>query len=117
MRPIGIHHVSINVGDVPQAQAFYTEILGFVSRTDRPDFGFDGAWLDVGSQQVHLIKGNVPSANGQHYAIWVDDIEATVKEIRGKGVEVTDPIPVGRGLQAFLSDPAGNAIELHQVPA
>ena len=117
MRPNGIHHVSINVDDVPAAIAFYTDVLGFVTRSDRPDFGFEGAWLDVGSQQVHLLKAAVPSPNGQHYAIWVDDIETTVKEVRDKGVDVSDPMRVGRGLQAFLSDPAGNSIELHQTPA
>jgi len=107
--------VSVNVEDVAEAAAFYTDVLGFSLRGDRPDFGFDGAWLDVGCQQLHLIKGNVPPANGQHYAIQVDDIEVTIKELRSRGIEVSDAVAVNRNFQAFLSDPSGNGIELHQV--
>ncbi len=117
MKPIGIHHVSINVDDVEKAVTFYTEVLGFQVRGDRPDFGFDGAWLDVGGQQVHLIKAPPPPAAGQHFAIQVDDIDTKIKEIRELGVEVSDATPVARSRQAFLSDPAGNGIELHEVGA
>jgi hypothetical protein len=28
---------------------------------------------------------------------------------------VSDPRPVGTSLQAFLDDPSGNGVELHQV--
>ncbi len=115
MQPVGIHHVSVNVEDVEEAVTFYTEVLGFSLRSDRPDFGFGGAWLDVGSQQLHLIKGEVPPAAGQHFAVRVDDIETVIKELRDRGLEVSDPVPVGPNFQAFLSDPAGNGIELHQV--
>ena len=52
MQPLGVHHVSLNVDDVAAATAFYTEVLGLVVRSDRPDFGFDGAWLDVGDQSL-----------------------------------------------------------------
>jgi glyoxylase I family protein len=117
VRTEGIHHVSINVDDVGEALAFYTEVLGFRQREDRPDFGFDGAWLDVGDQQVHLMKGQVPAPNGQHYAIRVHDIDKVVGELRARGVEVTDPIPVARNMQAFLTDPSGNTIELDEVGA
>ncbi len=51
MRTVGLHHVSINVSDVGRALAFYTDVLGLQQRTDRPDFGFGGAWLDAGGQQ------------------------------------------------------------------
>ena len=34
----GIHHVSINVSDVPAAQDFYVNVLG-LDLLDRPDFG------------------------------------------------------------------------------
>lgn len=115
MQISGIHHVSVNVEDVGEAVTFYTEVLGFSLRGDRPDFGFDGAWLNVGDQQLHLIKGKIPGAEGQHFAVRVPNMELAVKEIRALGVEVSDPIPVNDNLQAFLSDPAGNGIELHQV--
>jgi catechol 2,3-dioxygenase-like lactoylglutathione lyase family enzyme len=117
MELLAVHHVSINVGDVDAALAFYTEVLGCAVRGDRPDFGFGGAWLDVGGQQVHLIEGEPPKAVGQHFAVQVADIDAAVAELRDRGVEVSDPIPVARNKQAFLEDPSGNAIELHEVGA
>ncbi|MHB8329526.1 MAG: VOC family protein [Acidimicrobiales bacterium] len=115
MQPLGVHHVSINVTDVQEALTFYAEVLGLAPRTDRPDFGFGGAWLDAGAQQVHLIEAPAPDARGQHFAIRIEGIDDVVAEIRRCGVEVSDPVPVGGSRQAFLHDPAGNAIELHQV--
>lgn len=117
MRPQAIHHVSINVPDVEAAFRFYTDVLGFTPRDDRPDFGFGGAWLDAGGQQLHLVEGDAPDAKGQHFAVLVDDLDEAVAELRDRGVEVTDPFPVGDGpaRQTFLADPAGNQIELHQT--
>jgi len=114
MRPAGLHHVSINVRDVPAARDFYVGVLGLTERADRPDFSFDGAWLDAGSQQIHLIKADVPPDRGQHFALAVTDLNAAVAELRSRGVTVTEPVPVGTGRQSFLSDPAGNRIELQE---
>jgi glyoxylase I family protein len=117
VNPVALHHVSINVRDVPLALTFYTETLGFTPRTDRPDFRFGGAWLDVGGQQVHLIEGDVPDGLGQHFAVQVRDLDATVAELRQRGVKISDPSPVGTNRQAFLRDPSGNSIELQEVGA
>lgn len=116
MRPDGLHHVSLNVRDVPAALDFYTRVLGLTERADRPDFGFGGAWLDAGGQQIHLIEADVPPSLGQHFALAVSDLDAVVAELRGQGVTVSDPVPVGTGRQSFLDDPAGNRVEL-QEPA
>jgi catechol 2,3-dioxygenase-like lactoylglutathione lyase family enzyme len=115
VRPLAVHHVSINVDDVPAALAFYTDVLGLEARDDRPAFAFGGAWLDAGGQQVHLIEGQPPAPVGQHFALRVDDLAATVAELRGQGLQVSDPSPVGTSLQSFVSDPSGNVVELHQV--
>jgi glyoxylase I family protein len=114
MQVLGVHHVSINVGDVEAATSFYVERLGLTPRGDRPDFGFGGAWLDAGGQQVHLIEAPLPTDQGQHFALQVADLDATVAELRSAGLEVSDVSPVGTGRQAFLHDPAGNLVELHQ---
>ena len=119
MKPLAVHHVSINVADVPAAVRFYVDVLGLVERDDRPDFGFGGAWLDAGSggQQVHLIEAAVPDGLGQHFALLVDDLDAVVAELRAGGHRVGDPSPVGRSRQAFVTDPSGNLVELHEPPA
>ncbi len=115
MQPLAVHHVSLNVDDVDAALRFYVDHLGCTERDDRPDFGFSGAWLDVGGQQLHLIGATAPPTLGQHFAVQVADLAATVAELRAAGLTVSDPAPVGRSLQAFLDDPSGNTVELHEV--
>jgi glyoxylase I family protein len=116
VKPLGVHHVSINVADVDAALAFYVDVLGLSVRGDRPDFGFGGAWLDAGAggQQVHLIEGQAPDGLGQHFALRVDGLDDVVAELRGRGLKVSDPQPVGPSRQAFVTDPSGNLVELHE---
>ena len=106
--------MSINVSDVDEAVRFYTDVLGLSVRQDRPDFGFGGAWLDAGGQQVHLIESQDKPAPGQHFALLVQDLGGVVDELRGRSIDVSDPRPVGTSLQSFVTDPSGNLVELHE---
>jgi glyoxylase I family protein len=112
VHPTGLHHVSINVSDLDRSVAFYTETLGLAVDPNRPGLAVDGVWLNLPSGQLHLIVGEVPPANGQHFAVGVSDLDDAVAELRGAGVAVRGPFPVGDARQAFVSDPDGNAIEL-----
>ena len=115
MDPVAVHHVSVNVVDVGESIAFYTDVLGGTVREDRPDFGIGGAWIDIGATQVHLIETAVPPNMGQHFAILVDDLDAAVAELRAKGLEIGEPSTVGSDRQTFVADPSGNAVEIHQL--
>jgi glyoxylase I family protein len=117
MKLVGVHHVSINISDVDAALDFYVGKLGLVMRGDRPNLGYPGAWLNAGGQQVHLIGAAVPNDQGQHFALQVEDLGATIEELRGGGVTVSDEIAIGTARQAFLHDPSGNLLELHQAAA
>ena len=68
-------------------------------------------WRPTGPPDRGLTPGRV----GQHFALLVDDLDGTVAELRERAVEVSDPKPVGSSHQAFLTDPSGNLVELHQV--
>ena len=114
MQTQGVHHVAINVADVEEAVVFYTKSLGLTVRSDRPDFGFPGAWLDTGDQQVHLVQAPTPPSQGQHFALLVTDLDTAIAELRQDGIHVSDAVPVGTARQAFVTDPSGNTIELHQ---
>lgn len=115
MELIGVHHVAICVPDVDAALAFYVDGLGCRVRDDRPDFGFPGAWLDAGTQQIHLMQFAGTPAPLQHFALQVADLDAAVHDLESRGVEVRRSDHVqGAGYQAFLKDPAGNEIELNQ---
>ena len=115
MKPLAVHHVSVNVPDIESGVAFYTDTLGGTLRGDRPDLGIAGAWIDLGDQQLHLIEAPVPRNLGQHFAIRVGDLDSVVDELRSKGIDVADPVSVGNNRQTFIDDPAGNAVELHEV--
>jgi glyoxylase I family protein len=116
MKIDGIHHVSLNVGDVEAARRFYVDVLGFTIITARPDFAFDGAWLHAGAQQVHLIGGAVnPPDRRQHFALQVDSLSEWMDHLTELDIPFRHAARIiGAGDQIFLNDPWGNRIELNQ---
>lgn len=111
----GIHHVSINVRDVAEAERFYVDVLG-LAVLPRPDLGFPGLWLRAGAQEVHLlgIESGRPPAE-QHFAFAVDDLAAVRGRLMERGVTVSEVAPIeGVCLQAFTRDPSGNLLEFNQ---
>jgi len=114
VQPLGVHHDSVNVDDLEKAVDFYVGILGLSVRDDRPNLPVPGTWLDAGAQQLHLVQGEAPTGLGQHFALLVEDLDAVAGELRDKGFTVGGPMPVGEARQAFVTDPSGNLVELHQ---
>lgn len=112
----GVHHVSLNAIDAAASTRFYVEVLGMVQRDDRPDFPFDGAWLQSGDQQIHLLEvADFVPPEGQHFALRVTDIRAARDHLIGHDVQVSEPSELtGICLQCFFRDPTGNLIELNQ---
>jgi catechol 2,3-dioxygenase-like lactoylglutathione lyase family enzyme len=110
-----LEHAALTVDDLDAALEFYA-LLGFNS-LPRPDLGIPGAWLKAGDAQIHLVVTDDPAPHAlNHVALWVTDIDASVSDLRDKGLRVSDPSPVGDGRQAFLKDPSGNLLELNQPP-
>ena len=111
-----IHHVSINVTDVATSEAFYVDVLG-LGVLPRPAFSFPGRWLDAGAgRQVHLIETDrIPADVGQHFAFRVNDLDQLCAHLEARGVDVTEPKPVGAGRQSFFHDPDGNRLEIYQA--
>ena len=117
MEIVGAHHVAIGVPDLEQALAFYTGPLGFRVLDSRPDFaGIVGAWLQVGTQQLHLVvdPADTPGSS-HHFAMLVDDVEAWAVRLEQHGASPRRlPYTPGAGRQLFVKDPGGNVIELNQ---
>lgn len=114
-----LHHVSFNVDDLDASLHFYCDILG-LERMSRPDFGIDGAWLKIGSAQVHLFVApegidtgsppKSPSPVANHAAFAVSDYGTTISLLENAGLKVIKTSPeVG---QLWVADPTGNVIEL-----
>ena len=114
----GLAHVAIVAPDLDAAKAFYGRLLGLPERTDRPEGGRPGHWMDIGDQQLHLI---LPGGPDNHFAIEVGDIDAAVAELRSKGIDIPDPYGIGgsdrrdgEAAQSIFVDPFGNRVELIQ---
>lgn len=114
---VDIHHVSLNVTDTERSLGLYRDTLG-LTMLPRPDFPFNGAWLDAGGgRQIHLIEsGHVAPNLGQHVSFRVTDLESVLVSLRDVGVEVSASKRVGGTdiRQAFMLDPDGNLIEFTQ---
>jgi len=118
----GLAHVCFTVKDLNAAEAFYRGKLGFAHAFDfvRDDGERFGVYLHVGQRSfLELFEGTVaepaPDQSFRHLCLEVDDIEAAAAELRSLGVEVTE-VTLGsdNSYQAWLKDPDGNPIELHQ---
>lgn len=114
----GIHHVSIGVDDVDAAVEFFGW-LGLSVITTRPQLSVEGAWLQAGEQQVHLIRTDVAAPGIEnHFAFRVTDLDACLTMLHEHGVAIRPPIAVpGTGRQSFVRDPSGNVIELNEPNA
>ncbi|MCK4376457.1 MAG: VOC family protein [Candidatus Brocadiae bacterium] len=121
----GLSHACFVVSDLEKSAEFYRDRLGLAAAFDLniPEAGLRGVYLRVGGRTfIELFQGDsVPTpdeASYKHICLEVDDIEETVQTLRERGVEVGD-ISLGkdRSYQAWLTDPDGNRIELHQFTA
>jgi catechol 2,3-dioxygenase-like lactoylglutathione lyase family enzyme len=135
-----LNAVSLWVRDQEEALRFYTDKLGLDVRQDvsLPELG-DFRWLTVGpagQDDVAVALMAIPGAPvfddetaGQVRTLMgkgaagtlffaTDDCRATYEELRGRGVEFTEP-PSERpyGIDAALNDPSGNSIRIVQAAA
>jgi catechol 2,3-dioxygenase-like lactoylglutathione lyase family enzyme len=122
-----IHLTSVFVDDQEKALRFYTDVLGFVKKTEVP-LGED-RWLTVVSPEdpdgIELLlepsghpavkpyrdalaKDGIPAT-----AFAVDDVHAEYDRLRGLGVRFTqEPLAMGPVTTAVLDDTCGNLIQL-----
>jgi catechol 2,3-dioxygenase-like lactoylglutathione lyase family enzyme len=111
MKPVQLHHTSINVRDIDRSREFYERVLG-LQAIDRPDLGMPGRWYGIGAGQLHLIQcepmGMPIDPSGPHFAIQVADLDAARRELASAGLEVLDP---GHD-QLWVRDPDGNVVEI-----
>lgn len=123
MSTIGdLHHVSLVVADTATALAFYQGILGLELETTRPALAFPGAWLRLGSGQLHLLElPNPDPASGRpehggrdrHVAVTVADLAQLIERLQAAHIPYTLSKSGRRAL--FCRDPDGNAWEFMQM--
>lgn len=112
-----LHHVAVAVESVEQAAAFYRLVLGLeVTKTiTLEDRGLKVAFIQAGDTEIELLE---PIADDNtvkrflekrgpglhHICFQVDDIEAAMHKLGGRGAEFIDPVPRegAVGLVAFM---------------
>ena len=123
MQVTGFHHVSINTNGaaLEAVVEFYRDVLGLADAV-RPDIpGVAGHWHPVGDLQLHIV--DVPSASapspgidptGPHHCVSVADLDGAIAELDGRGIAYLRAVQGADVVQIWLTDPAGNTVELQQ---
>jgi len=115
----------IRVYDLDESIQFYETALGFSlsHKSDHENGKFSLAFLDIPNSNAQLeLTYNWPQdepydlgSGYGHIALYVDDMDATVKQINDAGYELDrgpKTSPSGTKKMAFVKDPDGYAIEL-----
>jgi len=114
-----LDHCSLIVANTSKALEFYEGILDLEVDISRPDIGYPGAWLQVGSSQIHLLEVPDPYAQAvrpehggrdNHVALQVSDLENIIRRLQAAGIAYSKS-KSGR-MALFCRDYDGNAIEL-----
>ena len=131
-----IDHIGILTNDLQQSVEFYTEVLGFSisAKIEMDDVGLSAIFVEKNGSKIELMgyRGVIPKRSdgieirmgggsipiNDHITFTVDDIGATVTELKEKGVEFgLEPIQVEGGLKiASFKGPNGVLIELVEHP-
>jgi methylmalonyl-CoA/ethylmalonyl-CoA epimerase len=128
---ITLDHVALSVPDIGQSIAWYQEMFGFKEvRRGRQPNGMQTALIQRGDVRIELfqVPGAAPLPESRrnpsedfrthglkHFAFRVKDIRAVLALLQAKGVKVVFELHDYPGAAfAFVSDNAGNAIELIQ---
>ena len=119
MSVLAIHHVSIIVASTGRALDFYSGLLGLSVDLTRPDLGYPGAWLTVGSQQIHLLEVPNPDATegrphhggrDRHLALLIDNLQSIRHQLDAAHIPYTLSKSGRKAL--FCRDYDGNVVEL-----
>ncbi|MFJ3230330.1 VOC family protein [Streptomyces sp. NPDC086787] len=128
---IKVAMTGVFVDDVAKAHVFYTDVLGFETRTDL-DLGGGTRFVTVGAPdgaqpdlQLLLEPGDSPIAEPYRLALYaagipcivfsVDDIRAEYDRLLGLGVRFTHaPQEQGPVIAAVFDDTVGNLVQLTQ---
>jgi lactoylglutathione lyase len=102
-RLVGINHVALQVDDIEEAVAFYTDLFQ-PTAVDRSEPY--AAFLEIGDQFIALFERG-PRAEEPHFGLVVDDKQAVRSALEQSGAEVLGP-------RLDFRDPSGNRIQVVQ---
>jgi methylmalonyl-CoA epimerase len=125
-----IDHIGVAVADLGAAIALHEQTYGMplVHRETVTEQGVEAVLLDVGDSHVELLRplsddtpvGRFLAKRGpglHHVAYGVDDVEATLAELRARGVRLIDESPRSgiRGSRVAFLHPAASGGVLTEI--
>ena len=120
----GFSHIYLPVRDIDEAIEFYTQKLGFTLLRKYAINGNPAAYVGLhGILLEFSVSNNTPSVDGRselRIGLNVDDLDATLAGLKGKGVTVPrEPWQAMTfwGRQAQIMDPSGYRISLREYRA
>lgn len=124
----GIGHLAFRITDLEKSLNFYCKVLGFREAFRLEREGEPSPWIVyiqiAPNQFIELFPGaqgeNPPrgrSVGYNHFCLVVDDMQATLRELEGRGLALAGSPQQGldQNWQYWITDPDGNAIELMQI--
>ncbi len=123
----GLGHLAFRIEDLERSLDFYCNQLGlqeaFRMNDDKGDPWIvyiqinDDNFIELfpgGKTRVDIPGGSIGYA---HVCLRVDDMQATLRELASRGVEITGEARKGKdgNYQYWLTDPDANRIELMQI--
>lgn len=114
-----VRYATMMVADMEESVRFYTEVMGLeIESEHNPRPGLTITLLKgEGDALIELIHDTQNPQEPGLYSVGmeVEDINATVQELKSKGARITmEPVPITVGTLAFLEDPNGVRIALIQ---
>lgn len=123
MPVLSLHHVNLTYPDGLEAETigFYTDVLGLELRAKTTGRRAQGAWLRVGTAEIHLSPDTPgraeQAAADRHVCLALDDLDGMASRLQAAGAPIEDdPRPPAGYRRLFTRDPAGNRIELTEPP-
>ena len=133
MAEFTFHHGGVSVPDLDAAIAWYGAVLGFVEerRFAIPPARAKVAFIRKGPLRFELFEveeaaplpadRRTPDADlrthgNKHVAFRIDDLDAFLAEMEGKGADIAFVVRQAFGKGCFVRDCAGNLIEFVEEP-
>ena len=131
-----IDHIGIMTNDLQKSVEFYTDVLGFSisAKIEMDDVGLSAIFVEKNGSKIELMgyRDEIPKRSegieirlggssitiNDHITFSVDDIGATVNDLKEKGVVFClEPVQLEGGMKlASFKDPDGMLIELVEHP-
>jgi catechol 2,3-dioxygenase-like lactoylglutathione lyase family enzyme len=104
----GLHAIMFSP-EAEKVRAFFADVLGM------PSVDAGGGWLIFAMPPAELAVHPAGGQTRHELYLMCDDIEATLAELRGKGVEVAQDVrDQGWGLMAAIRLPDGSELGIYE---